>query len=160
MSARAIQRGVRQSARKMRLVIDTIRHKNVNEAYSLLKFSKKRAAKQIEKVLRSAVSNAEQDAQKTNAYQQNRNLLLSKSAHADSIPGLEIMANDVRCTHGATLGQVDREQLFYLMTRGLTRSEAERLIVRGFFQDVLDRVELEPVRDALAAALEARIPQA
>jgi len=102
----------------------------------------------------------EEGAQKTNAYQENRNLLLSKTAHADSIPGLEIMANDVRCTHGATLGQVDREQLFYLMTRGLTRAEAERLIVRGFFQDVLDRVELEPVREALAAALEARIPQA
>jgi len=101
----------------------------------------------------------EEGAQKTNAYQENRNLLLSKTAHADSIPGLEIMANDVRCTHGATLGQVDREQLFYLMARGLSRSEAERLIVRGFFQDVLDRVELEPVRDALAAALEARIPQ-
>ncbi len=102
----------------------------------------------------------EEGAQQTNAYQENRNLLLSKTAHADSIPGLEIMANDVRCTHGATLGQVDRDQLFYLMTRGLTRAEAERLIVRGFFQDVLDRVELEPVRDALAAALEARIPQA
>jgi Fe-S cluster assembly protein SufD len=102
----------------------------------------------------------EEGAQKTNAYQENRNLLLSKTAHADSIPGLEIMANDVRCTHGATLGQVDGEQLFYLMTRGLSRSEAERLIVRGFFQDVLDRVELEPVREALAAALEARIPQA
>jgi Fe-S cluster assembly protein SufD len=101
----------------------------------------------------------EQDAQKTNAYQENRNLLLSKTAHADSIPGLEILANDVRCTHGATLGQVDREQLFYLMTRGLTRSEAERLIVRGFFQDALDRVALEPVREALASALEARIPQ-
>ncbi|HET7744337.1 MAG TPA: Fe-S cluster assembly protein SufD [Gaiellaceae bacterium] len=100
----------------------------------------------------------EQDAQKTNAYQENRNLLLSKTAHADSIPGLEILANDVRCTHGATLGQVDRDQLFYLMTRGLSRSEAERLIVRGFFQDVLDRVDLEPVREALAAALEARIP--
>jgi Fe-S cluster assembly protein SufD len=102
----------------------------------------------------------EEGAQKTNAYQENRNLLLSKTAHADSIPGLEILANDVRCTHGATLGQVDREQLFYLMTRGLNRAEAERLIVRGFFQDVLDRVELEPVREALAAALEARIPQA
>jgi len=101
----------------------------------------------------------EEGAQKTNAYQENRNLLLSKTAHADSIPGLEIMANDVRCTHGATLGQVDREQLFYLMTRGLSRSEAERLIVRGFFQDVLDRVALEPVREALAEALEARIPQ-
>ena len=101
----------------------------------------------------------EKDAQKTNAYQENRNLMLSETAHADSIPGLEILANDVRCTHGATLGQVDREQLFYAMTRGLTRADAERLIVRGFFQDVLDRIELEPVRDALAAALEARIPQ-
>jgi Fe-S cluster assembly protein SufD len=102
----------------------------------------------------------ERDAQKTNAYQENRNLLLSKAAHADSIPGLEILANDVRCTHGATLGQVDREQLFYLMARGLPRAEAERLIVRGFFQDVLDRIELEPVREALGNALEARIPQA
>jgi Fe-S cluster assembly protein SufD len=101
----------------------------------------------------------EKDAQRTNAYQENRNLLLSDQAHADSIPGLEILANDVRCTHGATLGQVDREQLFYLMTRGLPRWEAERLIVRGFFQDVLDRIELEPVREALADALEARIPQ-
>jgi Fe-S cluster assembly protein SufD len=102
----------------------------------------------------------EPDAQKTNAYQENRNLLLSDQAHADSIPGLEIMANDVRCTHGATLGRIDREQLFYLMARGLSRAEAERLIVRGFFQDVLDRIELEPVREALGAALEARIPQA
>jgi Fe-S cluster assembly protein SufD len=101
----------------------------------------------------------EEDAQRTNAYQENRNLLLSSDAHADSIPGLEILANDVRCTHGATLGQVDRDQLFYLMSRGLTRAEAERLIVRGFFQDVLDRIELEPVREALADALEARIPQ-
>ena len=102
----------------------------------------------------------EPEAQKTNAYQENRNLMLSPKAHADSIPGLEILANDVRCTHGATLGRVDREQLFYLMARGLSRQEAERLIVRGFFQDVLDRIELLPVREALGAALEARIPQA
>jgi Fe-S cluster assembly protein SufD len=101
----------------------------------------------------------EPEAQKTNAYQENRNLLLSSEAHADSIPGLEIMANDVRCTHGATLGKVNREELFYGMSRGLSRAEAERLIVRGFFQDVLDRIELEPVREALGAALEARIPQ-
>ncbi len=100
----------------------------------------------------------EEDAQKTNAYQENRNLILSPDAHADSIPGLEILANDVRCTHGATISQVDREQLFYAMSRGLTRGDAERLIVRGFFQDVLDRIELAPVRDALAERLEARIP--
>ena len=101
----------------------------------------------------------EPEAQKTNAYQENRNLMLSPTTHAVPIPGLEIMANDVRCTHGATVGRVDREQLFYLMARGLSRSEAERLIVRGFFEDVLARVELEPVREALATALEARIPQ-
>jgi Fe-S cluster assembly protein SufD len=102
----------------------------------------------------------EHDAQKTNAYQENRNLLLSPKAHADSIPGLEILANDVRCTHGATVSPVNRDELFYAMARGLTRPDAERLIVRAFFQEVLDRVELEPVREALASALEARIPQA
>ena len=102
----------------------------------------------------------EEDAQKTNAYQENRNLLLSKDAHADSIPGLEILANDVRCTHGATLGRIDRDELFYAMARGLSRPEAERIIVRGFFQDVLDRIELEPVREALGNALDARIPDA
>jgi len=101
----------------------------------------------------------EPDAQKTNAYQECRNLMLSPVAHAVPIPGLEIMANDVRCTHGATVSRVDREQLFYLMSRGLPRPEAERLVVRGFFQDVLDRIELEPVREAVTAALEARIPQ-
>jgi Fe-S cluster assembly protein SufD len=100
----------------------------------------------------------EAEAQKTNAYQENRNLLLSDRAHADSIPGLEILANDVRCTHGATIGKVDREQLFYLMSRGLPRNEAERLIVRGFFTEILDRIELEPVREALGAALDARLP--
>jgi Fe-S cluster assembly protein SufD len=86
--------------------------------------------------------------------------MLSPTTHAVPIPGLEILANDVRCTHGATVGQVDREQLFYLMSRGLPRGEAERLIVRGFFSTILDRIELEPVREALGEALEARIPQA
>ena len=101
----------------------------------------------------------EKDAQKTNAYQENRNLMLSPTTHAVPIPGLEILANDVRCTHGATVSRVDREELFYAMARGLSRGEAERLIVRGFFQDILDRIEFEAVREALAAALEARIPQ-
>ena len=123
-------------------------------------FAFKGALRDEAKAVWRGMIRVEEDAQKTNAYQENRNLLLSRTAHADSIPGLEIMANDVRCTHGATLGQVDREQLFYLMARGLSRAEAERLIVRGFFQDVLDRIELEPVREALGAALEARIPQA
>jgi Fe-S cluster assembly protein SufD len=102
----------------------------------------------------------EPDAQKTNAYQENRNLMLSPTTHAVPIPGLEILANDVRCTHGATVSRVDSDQLFYAMARGLTQADAERLILRGFFQDVLDRIELEPVREALGEALEARIPQA
>jgi Fe-S cluster assembly protein SufD len=97
------------------------------------------------------------DAQKTNAYQENRNLLLSPKAHADSIPGLEILANDVRCTHGATISQVNRDELFYCMARGLSRSEAELLIVRGFYQEIFDRIELAPVRDALQSVLEARL---
>jgi Fe-S cluster assembly protein SufD len=102
----------------------------------------------------------EKDAQKTNAYQENRNLILSERAHADSIPGLEIEANDVRCTHGATISPVNRDELFYAMARGISRGEAERLIVRGFFTDVLNRIELEPVREAVTEALEARIPKA
>jgi len=123
-------------------------------------FAFKGALRETARAVWRGMIRVEPDAQKTNAYQENRNLLLSPDAHADSIPGLEIMANDVRCTHGATLGRVDRDQLFYLMARGLSRAEAERLIVRGFFQDVLDRIELDPVREALGAALEARIPQA
>ena len=80
------------------------------------------------------------DAQKTNAYQSNRNLLLSKKARADSLPRLEIEANDLRCTHGATVSQVDDQQVFYLMSRGIPRDDAVRLIVEGFFQPSLDRL--------------------
>ena len=96
-------------------------------------------------------------AQRTDAYQANRNLLLSSKARADSIPGLEILANDVRCTHGATIGQIDEEQLFYLMARGLARPDAQRLIVDGFFAPVLDRIPLEGVRDRLRQAIERKI---
>jgi Fe-S cluster assembly protein SufD len=103
------------------------------------------------------VIRVDKHAQKTDAYQENRNLLLSHDAHADSIPGLEIEANDVRCTHGATIGQIDRLQLFYLMSRGLSRRQAERLIVRGFFQPVLDRIGSDEVRAVLAAELELRM---
>jgi Fe-S cluster assembly protein SufD len=122
-------------------------------------FAFKGALRDTATVVWRGMIRVERDAQKTNAYQECRNLMLSPTAHAVPIPGLEILANDVRCTHGATVGRVDREQLFYLMARGLPRAEAERLIVRGFFQDVLDRIELEPVREAVTSTLEARIPQ-
>ena len=96
-------------------------------------------------------------AQRTDAYQANRNLLLSDTARADSIPGLEILANDVRCTHGATIGTVDEEQLHYLRARGLPRVEAQRLIVEGFFTPVLDRIPLEHVRDRLRSEIERKL---
>ena len=96
-------------------------------------------------------------AQRTDAYQANRNLLLSDTARADSIPGLEILANDVRCTHGATIGTVDPEQMYYLMARGLRAHEAQRLIVEGFFAPVIDRIPLEGVRERLREVIQTKI---
>lgn len=99
----------------------------------------------------------DEDAQRTDAYQRNDNLMLAPTARADSIPGLEIEADDVRCTHGSTSGRVDDEQLFYAMTRGYTRKEAVRMIVTGFFQQVFDRITIESVRDALGEAIGQRV---
>lgn len=96
-------------------------------------------------------------AQKTDAYQRNGNLILDSTARADSIPGLEIEADDVRCTHGATAAQVEDEYVFYLMARGLTRPQAERMIVQGFFQAVLDRVPVESVVTKLERVIERKI---
>ncbi|KAA5544312.1 Fe-S cluster assembly protein SufD [Roseiconus nitratireducens] len=92
-------------------------------------------------------------AQKTDGYQRNDNLVLSRSARADSIPGLEIEADDVRCTHGSTTAKVDEEQIFYARCRGFTRKEATRMIVVGFFQQIFDRITIESVREALGAAI-------
>ena len=96
-------------------------------------------------------------AQKTDAYQRNGNLILDGTARADSIPGLEIEADDVRCTHAATAAQVEDEYVFYLMARGLTRPQAERMIVQGFFQAVLDRVPVESVVTKLERVIERKI---
>ncbi|HEU4354707.1 MAG TPA: Fe-S cluster assembly protein SufD [Actinomycetota bacterium] len=93
-------------------------------------------------------------AQKTDAMQTSRNIVLSDRAKADAIPNLEIEANDVRCGHAASVGPVDEETLFYLESRGIPRAEAERLIVFGFFQEVLDRIPLEEVREGVAHAIE------
>ena len=96
-------------------------------------------------------------AQQTDAFQVCRNLLLSKRAHADAIPGLEILANDVRCTHAAAVAQIDREQLFYLRSRGLNRNAATRLVIEGFMAELVERFEEGPMREALATALEQRL---
>jgi Fe-S cluster assembly protein SufD len=97
------------------------------------------------------------DAQKTDAYQRNDNLVLSRNARADSIPGLEIEADDVRCTHGATAGRVDDDQVFYSMCRGLSRDEAVHMIVEGFFRGVYDRIGLESVAEGLDRAVADKI---
>jgi Fe-S cluster assembly protein SufD len=96
-------------------------------------------------------------AQKTDAFQESRNLLLSKRAHADAIPGLEIQANDVRCTHAAAVAQVDPEQLFYLRSHGLEEPVAKRLVIEGFLSALVERFEIGPVREVLAEALEQRL---
>jgi Fe-S cluster assembly protein SufD len=96
-------------------------------------------------------------AQKTDAFQESRNLLISKRAHADAIPGLEIQANDVRCTHAAAVAQVDSDQLFYLRSHGLPEPVAKRLVIEGFLAALVERFEQGPVRELLAGALERRL---
>ncbi len=98
-------------------------------------------------------------AQRTDAFQESRNLLLSTGAHADAIPGLEIEADDVRCTHAAAVAQVDPEQLFYLRSRGLDIDEAKRVVVEGFLQELVERAHEGPIRDALRDELERRLAE-
>ncbi len=92
-------------------------------------------------------------AQKTDGYQANRNLVLSDQARADSNPGLEILADDVRCTHGATVGKLEAEPLFYLKSRGIPQAEAERLVVEGFFDPIMQRIPFEGVRERFQHAI-------
>jgi Fe-S cluster assembly protein SufD len=96
-------------------------------------------------------------AQNTDGYQANRNLILSDKARADSIPGLEILADDVRCTHGATVSQLEEEPVFYLMSRGIPRKQAERLVVDGFFAPIMQRVPFEKVRTRFEKMIEEKM---
>jgi Fe-S cluster assembly protein SufD len=98
-------------------------------------------------------------AQQTDAFQESRNLLLSTEAHADAIPGLEIEADDVRCTHAAAVAQVDRDQLFYLTSRGLNEGAAKSLIIEGFLESLVERLAEGPVREEISAALERRLAE-
>jgi Fe-S cluster assembly protein SufD len=98
-------------------------------------------------------------AQQTDAFQESRNLLLSPDAHADAIPGLEILADDVRCTHAAAIAQVDKDQLFYLTSRGLDDGLAKRLIIEGFLESLVERLAAGPVRDEVSSALERRLAE-
>ena len=117
----------------------------------------KGALKGTSRSVYSGLIKVEEGAQKTDAYQQNRNLVLSRGARADSIPNLEIGANDVRCTHGATISQVEEEHLFYLQARGIERTEAQKLIVEGFFRPVIDRIPVAEVQDFLEGAIARKV---
>ncbi len=98
-------------------------------------------------------------AQQTDAFQESRNLLLSTDAHADAIPGLEILADDVRCTHAAAIAQVDKDQLFYLTSRGLGEAAAKSLIIEGFLESLVERLAEGPVRDEISAASSSAWPR-
>jgi len=117
----------------------------------------KGALKENARSVYSGLIKVEEGAQKTDAYQQNRNLVLSRTARADSIPNLEIAANDVRCTHGATVSQVEEEHIFYLQARGIPRTEAQKLIVEGFFRPVIDRIPVEEIQDFLEGAIARKV---
>jgi Fe-S cluster assembly protein SufD len=140
---------------RQHLDLDTQQNHNAPHTTSDLLY--KGALKDRARSVWQGMIRVEPGAQRTDGYQANRNLLLSKRARADSIPGLEIMADDVRCTHGATVGQIDDEHVFYLMSRGLTRPDAERLIVDGFFVDIMDRIPFEGLRARLQATINAKL---
>jgi Fe-S cluster assembly protein SufD len=97
------------------------------------------------------------EAQQTDGYQANRNLILSQDARADSIPGLEILADDVRCTHGATVGRIDPDQLFYLRARGIPNDKAERLVVDGFFEPIMDRIPFDRVKSRFKQVIKSKM---
>lgn len=99
------------------------------------------------------------DAQKTNAHQANHNLLLSRDAEVDTKPQLEIYADDVECTHGATIGQIDEQQLFYLRSRGIDDTIAHSLLIHAFAHDVIERIQVQSLRQRLEQILFARLPQ-
>lgn len=117
----------------------------------------KGALKDDSRSVYSGLIRVEEQAAKTNAYQANRNLVLSDNAKADSKPELEIKNNDLRCTHGATVSQINEDELFYLQTRGIERPEAQDLIVNGFFEEVIGRVKIPEIRKVLHEAVERKL---
>jgi Fe-S cluster assembly protein SufD len=153
--AEAQVNGVMFTEARQQLVYNTLQHHVAPGCRSDLLY--KGALQDRSRLVWRGMIKVDPAAQKTDGYQRNDNLMLSKEARADSIPGLEIEADDVRCTHGATSGRVDDEQIFYARSRGLSADEAARLVVAGFFQQVFDRITIPPVREALSAAIGGRI---
>lgn len=101
----------------------------------------------------------EKDAQKSNAYQKNQNILMSPKSWADSRPTLEILANDVRCTHGATVGKINQEQVFYLKSRGLSEKQAQKMLLEGFLNEIILRIPDEKLQDEIRVKINDKISQ-
>ncbi len=116
----------------------------------------KNALRGSAKTIFSGLIVVDPDAQKTDAYQSNRNLMLSDDAEACSLPGLEIQANDVRCTHGATSSRIDPEQEFYLQSRGIAKEAADELLTFGFFEEVLNRLVNDDLHEALRTLIQTK----
>jgi Fe-S cluster assembly protein SufD len=153
--AEAQVNGVMFTEGKQHLSYHTLQHHQAAECKSDLLY--KGALQDKSHLVWRGMIHVDRDAQKTDGYQRNDNLILSDTVRVDSIPGLEILADDVKCTHGATSGRVDDEQIFYALSRGLTRKEAVRMIVAGFFQQIFDRITIPSVRDALGDAIRERV---
>jgi Fe-S cluster assembly protein SufD len=147
--------GVMFTEGKQHLSYHTLQHHQAPHCRSDLLY--KGALQDASRTVWRGMIQVDPGAQKTDGYQRNDNLMLSDHARSDSIPGLEILADDVRCTHGSTTGRVDDEQIFYARTRGFTRKEAVRMVVAGFFQQVFDRITIQSVREALGDAIGRRI---
>lgn len=147
--------GVMFTENKQHLSYHTLQHHQAPHCTS--DFLYKAALQDTSRTVWRGMIKVDEGAQKTDGYQRNDNLLLSTKARADSIPGLEIEADDVRCTHGSTSGKVDEELIFYATSRGFTRKEAIQMIVTGFFQQVFDRITIESVREALGLAIARRV---
>jgi len=116
----------------------------------------KNALRGTAKTIFSGLIVVDPDAQKTDAYQSNRNLMLSDEAEANSLPGLEIQANDVRCTHGATSSRIDPEQEFYLQARGIAKAAADELLTFGFFEEVLNRLSADDLHETLRVLIQTK----
>lgn len=153
--AHAQVNGVMFTEGKQHLTYNTLQHHEAENCKSDLLY--KGALQDKSRLVWRGMIKVDPAAQKTDGYQRNDNLMLSADSRADSIPGLEIEADDVRCTHGATAGRVDDEQVFYCQSRGLTRKEAIRTVVTGFFQQVFDRITIDSVREALGEAIRRRV---
>ena len=145
--AQASLLGVFFGNQKQHFDIFTTQDHRVRETQSDLLF--KSALKDFAQSNYQGIIRIPKSAQRSDAYQANKNLLLSPNAKARSVPKLEIIADDVRCTHSATMGTIDENELFYLESRGLTPSEAQKTIVEGFFEQVVTRIPSEEIRERL-----------